>query len=38
MLAYIDCFWVLAILFASLIPFVFSMKKVNPRKGPAPVH
>ena len=34
MLAYIDCFWVLAILFACLIPFVFLMKKVDPRKGP----
>ena len=38
MLAYIDCFWILSILFACLIPFVFLMKKADPHKAPAPVH
>jgi hypothetical protein len=38
MLAYIDCFWILAVLFASLIPFVFPMRKAEPGKTPARVH
>ncbi len=38
MLAYIDCFFVLSIVFACLIPFVFIMRKVDPHKGAAPVH
>ncbi len=38
MLAYIDCFWILSILFGCLIPFVFLMKKPDPHKAPAPVH
>jgi len=38
MLAYIDCFSILAILFASLIPFVFIMKKVSAHKGAPPAH
>jgi DHA2 family multidrug resistance protein len=38
MLAYIDCFFVLSIVFASLIPFVFIMKRADPHKGAAPVH
>jgi DHA2 family multidrug resistance protein len=38
MLAYIDCFSFLALLFAALIPFVFVMKRVGPHKGAAPPH
>jgi DHA2 family multidrug resistance protein len=38
MLAYVDCFWVLAMIFACLIPFVMVIKKVDSHKGPAPVH
>ena len=38
MLAYIDCFWLLALMFACMIPFVFLMKRADPGKGPAPVH
>jgi DHA2 family multidrug resistance protein len=38
MLAYIDCFSLLAILFAGLIPFVFIVKKVGPHKGAPPPH
>jgi MFS transporter, DHA2 family, multidrug resistance protein len=33
MLAYIDCFWLLGVLFACLIPFAFIIKRVDPRKG-----
>jgi DHA2 family multidrug resistance protein len=29
-LAYIDCFWVLAIVFALMIPLIFFMKKIRP--------
>jgi DHA2 family multidrug resistance protein len=38
MLAYIDCFVLLAMLFAALIPFVFLMKKVSHQKGAPPPH
>jgi DHA2 family multidrug resistance protein len=38
MLAYLDCFQLLAILFACLIPFVFLMKRVDPRRGAAAMH
>jgi DHA2 family multidrug resistance protein len=38
MLAYIDCFLLLAIFFAALIPFVFIMKKVGVHKGAPPPH
>jgi MFS transporter, DHA2 family, multidrug resistance protein len=38
MLAYIDCFSILAIIFGALIPFVFIMKKVDPHKGAPPAH
>jgi drug resistance transporter, EmrB/QacA subfamily len=38
MLSYVDCFMILSILFASLIPFVFIIKKVGKQKGAAPVH
>jgi DHA2 family multidrug resistance protein len=38
MLAYIDCFLFLAIIFGALIPFVFIMKKVHPHKGAPPAH
>jgi DHA2 family multidrug resistance protein len=38
MLAYIDCFFILSIVFASLIPFVFIMKRADPQKGAAPAH
>ena len=38
MLSYVDCFMILSILFAGLIPFVFIIKKVGKQKGAAPVH
>ena len=38
MLAYIDCYYVLAIAFALVIPFVFLMKKITPGKGGMAVH
>ncbi len=38
MLAYIDCFLLLAALFGCLIPIVFIMKKVSSHKGAAPPH
>ena len=38
MLSYIDCFLLLSIFFAVLIPFVFIMKKVSPHKGAPPPH
>ena len=38
MLAYIDAFVLLAILFGCLIPFVFVMRKVDPHKGAPPPH
>jgi DHA2 family multidrug resistance protein len=38
MLAYIDCFLLLAALFGCLIPIVFIMRKVGPHKGAPPVH
>ena len=38
MLAYIDCFVLLAILFGALIPIVFIIKKTSPHKGAASVH
>ena len=38
MLAYMDCFWLLAVIFACLIPFVFVIAKGDPHKNPAPVH
>jgi MFS transporter, DHA2 family, multidrug resistance protein len=38
MLAYIDCFLFLALLFAGLIPFVFIMRKVESHKGAPPAH
>ena len=38
MLAYIDCFYVLAIAFACMIPFVFLMKPSRIGKGPAAMH
>ena len=38
MLAYVDCFFVLAIAFACMIPFVFLLKPTKPGKSAAPVH
>jgi DHA2 family multidrug resistance protein len=38
MLAYIDCFLFLAIIFAALIPFVFIMRRVGTHKGAPPAH
>ena len=38
LLAYIDCFYVLAIAFACMIPFVFLMKPIKPGKGAMAMH
>jgi DHA2 family multidrug resistance protein len=38
MLAYVDCFFVLAIAFACMIPFVLVLKPVKQRKDAAPMH
>ena len=38
MLAYVDCYYVMAIAFATLIPFVFLLKPIKPGKSAAPVH
>jgi len=38
MLAFIDNFWVLAVVFLAMIPLVFLMKKTSPRKELAAVH
>jgi DHA2 family multidrug resistance protein len=38
MLAFIDDFRMLALIFLALIPFVFFLKKAQPRKGPATAH
>jgi len=38
MLAYVDCYLVLAFAFATMIPFVFLMKPIRTGKGPAPMH
>jgi DHA2 family multidrug resistance protein len=38
MLAFIDNFWVLAVVFLAMIPLVFLMKKTSPRKAAVAVH
>jgi DHA2 family multidrug resistance protein len=38
MLAYVDCFYVLAIAFACMIPFVFMLQSPKPGKVAAPMH
>ena len=38
MLSYVECYYVLAFAFASLIPFVFLLKPIKPGKSAAPVH
>jgi DHA2 family multidrug resistance protein len=34
MLAFVDSFWVLGIIFLAVIPLMFFVKKVGPHKGP----
>ena len=34
MLAFVDSFWVLGVIFLSVIPLMFFMKKAEPHKGP----
>ncbi|MGH9770915.1 MAG: DHA2 family efflux MFS transporter permease subunit [Candidatus Acidiferrales bacterium] len=38
MLSYIDVFWLLSFTCLGMIPLMFLMKKMRPRKGPTPVH
>ena len=38
MLSYVDCYYVLAFAFASMIPLVFLLKSTQPGKSAAPVH
>jgi DHA2 family multidrug resistance protein len=38
MLAYVDCFFVLAIAFATMIPFVFLLKPIRGHNAPAGMH
>ena len=38
MLAYVDCFYVLAIAFVAVVPFVFLMKSIKPGKAGMAVH
>jgi hypothetical protein len=39
MLAYTDTFWLLGLTFLGMIPFMFLMKKTQPRRTPAaPAH
>ncbi|HUH85190.1 MAG TPA: DHA2 family efflux MFS transporter permease subunit [Stellaceae bacterium] len=38
LLSFIDCFWVLALLFAALIPLVFLMRRPRPGAPPPPAH
>jgi MFS transporter, DHA2 family, multidrug resistance protein len=38
MLAYVDCYYVLAIAFATMIPLVFLMKPIRGHKSSAPMH
>lgn len=38
MLAFADDFWLMAISFLVLLPVIFMMKKIKPRKGAAPAH
>jgi hypothetical protein len=34
MLAFADAFWVMALLFLLIIPFMFLMKRTGPMRGP----
>ena len=34
MMAFVDCFWVLGIIFLMVIPIMFFMRKAGPHKGP----
>jgi hypothetical protein len=34
MLAFVDSFWVLGIIFLAVIPLMFFIKKAGPNKGP----
>ena len=34
MLAFVDSFWVLGVIFLAVIPLMFFIKKVGPHKGP----
>jgi hypothetical protein len=33
MCAFVDVFWLLGVIFLAVVPLVFLMKKVGPRKG-----
>jgi hypothetical protein len=35
MLSYVDCFWLLGVVFGAMVPLVFFMKKVKPGKAAA---
>jgi hypothetical protein len=35
MLSYVDCFWLLGVVFGAMVPLVFFMKKVKPGRAAA---
>jgi DHA2 family multidrug resistance protein len=38
MLAFLDDFWLMAVVILAVIPFMFLMKKVQPHRGPDSAH
>jgi len=38
MLAFLDDFWLMAVVILAVIPFMFLMKKVRPHRGPDVAH